>query len=269
MVTALKKIAEGREAEMFAWEGDRILRLFRPGRSEAEAERQARLMREAAAGGVRVPTVYGLEAVDGRFGIVMERLNGTDLLTALGRQPWRLFSVAAVCGRTHAAINAVSAPSGLEETHDRLARYILNPDRVPPRFAEAAVARLRELPRGNSLLHGDYHPGNVMMQGREPVVIDWTNATRGPAEADFARSKMLVAIGEPPPGTPVLVRVLASTAGKLFGAMYAREYRRRASVDEDLVDAWRLPLAVARLTEGIEEERGKLYRLIAALGVAA
>lgn len=262
-VAELTKIAEGREAEIFAWEDGKVLRLFHSGRTEAEAERQGRMMEEVGAAGVRAPGLYGQVTIEGRHGLIMERLDGPDLLTALGSAPWRLFSVAATCGRVHANLNAAQAPRGLPQTHDRLAPYALNPEWVPPRFAEVAIERLRQLPRGDRLLHGDFHPGNVMMKGREPVVIDWTNATSGPAEADFARTKLLLAIGEPPPGTPFLVRVLASNLGKVFAALYAREYRKRANVDNDLVEAWMLPIAVARLADGIEQERAKLFRVIA------
>jgi aminoglycoside phosphotransferase (APT) family kinase protein len=266
---SLKKIAEGREAEMFAWEDGRVLRLYRSGVTVQQVEGSVRTLQSAREAGVRVPAVYGLETVDGRPGVVMERLEGMDLLTALGRQPWRLFSIGAVCGRVHAALNATPAPPGLESTHDRLARFILRPEHVPPQFAELAITRLRELPRGDRLSHGDYHPGNVMMQDGEPVVIDWSNATSGPPEADFARTTMLLAMGEPPPGTPTLVRLLSSGGRRLFGALYAREYRRHIRVDEDLVKAWRLPIAVARLTDGIEEEREKLHRVIGELSRSA
>jgi aminoglycoside phosphotransferase (APT) family kinase protein len=268
-VEDLTKIAEGREAELFAWENGKVLRLFRAGRTAAEADRQARLMAEARSAGVRAPGVFGLVTVDERHGIVMERLDGPDLLTAVGTQPWRLFSIAAICGRVHAALNAAPAPPGLPETHDRLAQFILNHEHVPPHLAQIAIDRLRELPRGDRLSHGDFHPGNVMTQGGEPVVIDWTNATSGPAEADFARSTLLLSIGEPPPGTPLLVKALASTLGKLFGALYAREYRRNARVSEDLVEAWKLPIAVARLSDGIDQERERLRLLIGKLIAAA
>jgi aminoglycoside phosphotransferase (APT) family kinase protein len=268
-VQSLEKVAEGREAEMFAWGEGRLLRLFHAGRSAEEAERQALLMQRIGESGVRVPRVYDRVVVDGRHGIVVERVDGADLLTFLGRQPWRLAWAAAICGRVQAALNATPAIRGLPETPDRLARYILDPEYVPPRLAEIAIDRLRRLPRGDRLCHGDFHPGNLMMQGDEPVVIDWTNATAGPAEADFARTRVLLAIGEPPPGTALHVRLAASTLGKIFAALYAQAYRRHSRVNEILVDAWRLPIAISRLSEGIGEERRRLLALIERLLPAA
>jgi aminoglycoside phosphotransferase (APT) family kinase protein len=31
-------------------------------------------------------------------------------------------------------------------------------------------------------LHGDFHPGNVVLTQRGPVVIDWRNTTEGPPD---------------------------------------------------------------------------------------
>jgi aminoglycoside phosphotransferase (APT) family kinase protein len=261
----LQKIAGGREAEMFAWGDGRVLRLFFPGRPSSEAERHAHLLERLSVAGLRVPAVFGLETVDGRHGIVMERLDGADLLTELGRKPWRLFAGASTCGRVHAKLNSTPAPDGLPSVHDRLARFILRPERVPPELAELAVERLRGLPRGDRLLHGDYHPANVMTQRGEPVVIDWSNASAGPPEADFACTCMLLSLGEPPHSISLLTRLMARVGRSVFGVLYSRAYRRELRLDERLLEAWRLPVAIARLADSIPEEQEKLHRLIAGL----
>ena len=95
----LQKIAEGREAEMFAWEGGRVLRLYRGDFFRGAPEHQARLLDIAAKCGIRVPAQYGMVEVDGRPGIILEKLDGPDLLTEIGAKPWRLFADGAVWGR--------------------------------------------------------------------------------------------------------------------------------------------------------------------------
>lgn len=66
-VSQLKKIAEGREAEMFAWENGRVLRLYREGQGAAVAQEAWRL-EIARSCGVRVPEEYGMVEVAGRSG---------------------------------------------------------------------------------------------------------------------------------------------------------------------------------------------------------
>ena len=84
----LQKIAEGREAEMFAWEEGTILRLLRDPEAGRLNERQAAAIESARSLGVPVPAVYGSETVMGRPGLIMEGIEGTDLLTLIGRRPW-------------------------------------------------------------------------------------------------------------------------------------------------------------------------------------
>ena len=43
------------------------------------------------------------------------------------------------------------------------------------------------------IVHLDLHPENVMLTGRGPVVIDWCNATDGPADLDTALSAVILA----------------------------------------------------------------------------
>ncbi|MBA3265429.1 MAG: phosphotransferase, partial [Nocardioidaceae bacterium] len=59
--------------------------------------------------------------------------------------------------------------------------------------------RLHDLPAllsadaTDRILHLDLHPGNVLLSPRGPVVIDWRNATEGPADLDLALSALILA----------------------------------------------------------------------------
>src|SRR3546814_7594415 len=61
-----------------------------------------------------------------------------------------------------------------------------------------ALPILDALPDGDRLCHGDYHPGNVIETAGGPVVIDWPAVTRGHPDADYARTLLLLRLGEPP-----------------------------------------------------------------------
>jgi aminoglycoside phosphotransferase (APT) family kinase protein len=261
----LQKIAEGREAEMFAWENGRVLRLYRGGFSRGAPEHQARLLNIAAGCGIRVPAEYGLVEVDSRPGIILEKLEGPDLLTELGAKPWRLLQVAGIWGRLHAEINSRQAPLDLETTRSRYRRHIEGSPHVPDEFRAPALARLDSLPDGDRLNHGDFHPANIMRCGGDFAAIDWSNATRGPAEADYIRSYMICTLGDLPPGSPRLLRAFARFGRRVLRFGYSRAYRGVLKVDARAVEAWRLPVLAGRLTEGIEPERKALLSSIRSL----
>ncbi len=109
-------------------------------------------------------------------------------------------------------------------------------------------------PPGEIICHGDFHPGNVLLSDRGPILIDWTGATRGDLTADFARTRLMLQVGELPPGVPAAIRALAAVGRRTLWKLYERNYRRASSIRLDLVDRWTIVVAANRLTEAVESE---------------
>lgn len=258
----LRRLAEGREAEIFEWEDGVVLRLMRDRVDRSVVESEASALRAAAAAGVRVPAPLGSVEIEGRPGLLMERIDGTDLLTHIGRRPWSLASIGALCGRLHAELHRVEAPAGLPDLRDAMRARLESP-LVPAEIRSFARERLEGLPDGDRLCHGDFHPGNVLGARAEWVIIDWTAATRGDPEADRARTRLMVRMGELPPGSPILVQVLAKLGRRALLAAYDRGYRgARASVDRERATRWEVPVAAARLVDDVESERPGLLEFL-------
>jgi len=254
------KLNEGREAEIYDWGNGTVLRLYRSTSAESEAYRQQEILRELTALGVRVPRVDEIVNVEGRPGIVMERLAGPDLLTDLSRRPWRVLQVGGLSGRLHVRLNNTVAPAVLPSLQDFLKQRILGSPEIPDQFGEIALNALSRLPDSDRLCHLDFHPANILTNDGESVVIDWSIACRGAPEADFAQTQLIISLGEPPPGAPPHLKFLALVGRRLLLGAYRRAYRRAAQVDENLLSQWHLPLAVCRLAAGIREERPRLIK---------
>ncbi|MGB2710009.1 MAG: aminoglycoside phosphotransferase family protein [Conexibacter sp.] len=258
----LQKIAEGREAEIFAWGDGAVLRLLRNPNARQQIEWEAAAMRATASSGVRVPAVREIVEVDGRPGLVMERVEGKDMLAIVGRKPWLVWSIGTTSGRLHAELNGVVAPEGLPWLRERMRQRIERSNLVPPHIAERALAELDGLPDGDKVCHGDLHPGNIMQTDSAPVIIDWTNVARGDPTADYVRTLLMIRMGSIPPGSPIVIRVGARFARRLILIAYERAYRRQRPIDAELVARWEGPVAAVRLTENIEPEREKLLRML-------
>ncbi|MEO7980732.1 MAG: phosphotransferase, partial [Sporichthyaceae bacterium] len=162
-------------------------------RDGRSAVEEAATLRAVAALGYPVPVVHDAAGPD----IVMERVDGPTLAEAL--------------------VGGLAPDEGgamLPGLHDRL--HALDWPGAAP---------------GESLLHLDLHPLNVILRGPEPVVIDWSNARPGPAALDVAMTAvilaqvvvtdgMLAAVGIADDLRPALVRLLEAFAAQV-GAPFA------------------------------------------------
>jgi Ser/Thr protein kinase RdoA (MazF antagonist) len=168
----LEKIGEGREAEMFAWGDGKILRLIRDPTRRVGVQWEAAAMQTARDRGLPVPAIYGIEEVMGRPGIIMERVDGTDLLTQISSRPWTLWKAGDILGEIHARLHSVPSSERLPELRPRIAERITANPEIPAPLAKFATDALNDLPDGDRMCHFDYHPANVLMSPNGPVVID-------------------------------------------------------------------------------------------------
>ncbi len=141
---------------------------------------EARVMRYLRSQGFPVPAVE--EVSDDGLDMVMERIDGPDMVASMSKRPWAIPRLGRLLADLHRRLHELAAPDWLPE---------------------APVGR------GDRLLHLDLHPLNVMMSPAGPVVIDWTGACRGDPAADVALAWVLMAAGEVPTG-----RVMGTILGR-------------------------------------------------------
>ena len=261
-MSALERIGIGRTAEVFAYDDGRILKLLRPGFPEQMVEEEAEVARIVDLAGLAAPHFFGTVTLDGRPGLVYERIHGRVMLDQLTSRPWRSDHLAKQFVALHASMHDTAA-AGLPAAKDGYRHAIGRATGLlGTQRAASALERIDALQDGSSLCHGDMHPGNVMMAGSGPAVIDWMSARSGPVEADIARTLFLLS-GSNVPGTyPRIQRAVIGGVRRRFASVYLTAYRRHRPVDIEELEAWRLPILAARLAEGIEAENDMLLTRI-------
>ena len=251
----LPLVGRGRTAEVFDVGEGRVVKLMLPGFDPGMIETEARKTRAAHDAGVDAPATHGPMTVDGRAGHVFDRVDGVLMIDAVRQRLWRYRRYAGILASVHAALHTGSA-TGLPDLKDRLAHQIDSADLLGADLRRMAKDRLRSLPDDDRVLHGDFHPGNVVLTPDGPIVIDWLDASVGHPAADVARTSWLLSGPVIEPGTPR--RALLAGFLSLFRRHYRSAYRRVGGVDPSLVRAWRLPVLAGRVSEGVAHETGPL-----------
>lgn len=187
-------IAHGASGQVFALPDDHILKLFHDAVSDEMIEREASIAILAHA--LALPVAPPLQRVrsDGRRGIVYPHLRGETMLQAVRKTPWRGPTLFDAMARLQRDIHG-HVVAGIRAVGDVLETDILHGP-APIDLRRAALAHLASLPQARHLLHGDLHPGNIILTQKGPFVIDWGKATMGPAAADIVRTEMLLRFGQ-------------------------------------------------------------------------
>jgi tRNA A-37 threonylcarbamoyl transferase component Bud32 len=159
-------IATGRDADIFEYGKGSVLRRSRNGRSQVL---EAMAMTFVRSKGYPVPEVFevGNDGID----LVMERIVGPTMIEAVATQPWKLKGFGRDLAELHQSLHLLPAPV----------------------WMPAAPCGL-----GESFLHMDLHPLNIILSTKGPVVIDWTNAARGNPMVDVAATWVLLASANVP-----------------------------------------------------------------------
>jgi uncharacterized protein (TIGR02172 family) len=255
-------LGQGRTAEIYAW-NDQALKLFVDGFPIEWIQAEAKATRVAHQAGLGAPAVGEIVEVDGRSGIIYERVDGISMLRTFAAQPWTFPSAVRQFVELQVAMHNCAGPE-LPSQRERLKGAIREAPRLTTEMKEQVLQTLDRLPDGDAICHGDYHPDNIIMSSQRPVVIDWMNATRGNPLADVARTSLMCRVGAAPPGASRLVRWSTRLGQGAFHALYLREYSARRPFDRDQLEAWIPVVAAARLVERIPDEEGRLVALVEA-----
>jgi thiamine kinase-like enzyme len=222
-------------------------------------EDEARIAQAVFDSGVPSPEPGEIIDVNDRRGLIYERLEGISMLQNLNARPWLLFKHARSLAELQVQINRQSI-LGLPTYKDRLNYDIGNTSELPEDLRKKALFMLQALPDGQTLCHGDYHPGNVIITKRGPVVIDWMTACAGRPWADVARSSLLLSIGAKAAGKQI--RPIVRLVVRLYHDSYLNQYHRMIPDTGDELDRWSPVIAAARLNEGIAPEQEALIKMV-------
>jgi aminoglycoside phosphotransferase (APT) family kinase protein len=260
----MRLLGQGREAEVFARPDGSVLKLLREAGQSPDRE-MAALAAVSGCDGL-VPAALGRITVSGRSGIVLERVDGPDLLSLVGSRPWLLRQAGRVMAEVHSRLHVVAAPTTLPDLRTELAHRVRYVTGLPEDLASWALSILDELPDGDRLCHGDLHLGNILGGLDCPVVIDWGEAARGDPVADVANTWLLHRMGQPPPGTPLHMRAAIPVARGVVVSQYLNTYRRQSPFDPDLYRRWQIVRVAARFYAGIAQEADSLTSWLRARG---
>jgi uncharacterized protein (TIGR02172 family) len=241
-------IAYGRTAEIYAWQEGQVLELFHDRFALEDVKYEARIARTIHASGLPVPAVSDIFRVNGRNGLVYQRVDGDTMWRKLSRKPWGVLHHARRAAELHAEMHASAIQAELPSQRQKLVNKIGRAEALPARLRSKALAALETMPDGDRLCHGDFSPDNILVATQGEIIIDWTDASWGNPLADLARTTILI-LG----AADCQNQGLRKAFVRMFHTVYIRRYFKLSPGGENEYNHWLPIVAAARLSEKIPE----------------
>lgn len=139
------------------------------------------MIRAVHAVGAPVPEVFEEVTLEGRFGIVLQRLNGPTLMQLMRTGAVTFEQAGAIIAALAMSIHKLRSPPEVLSIGDYMKAQLRHDDgKIPKQIATKILALIDRLPSDDGLCHTDLSPGNVIMTTEGPKLVDWVGVMRGP-----------------------------------------------------------------------------------------
>lgn len=247
-----------RSSEVYYWEDynreeEVLLKLFRPGVDQKMIDSEEINTKETYAKGVSAVACYGqvrVEEKDGtvRSGILLKKIPGQTLIARVMKHPETLFAAPKIMAERQLALHQTH--TSVIRSYKDLVRECLEAPVMAfltENEREEILRRLDAIPDGDSILHLDYHPDNIMSDGEHISVIDYMTAASGAPAADVAATLYLLNEGEMIPGLSPAVAAVMEFLRKTICKKYLKRYKAASGMTDEEIAPWRLPFLIVRL----------------------
>ena len=167
-------IAKGANGAVYRYDDETILKTYFAKDALPEIKQERENARRAFVLGINTAIPYGIVRVGEGYGTVTELLNATSVTKLIRKSPDDLSEAVGYYVDMLKSIHAVKVEEGdlpdMKEIALDWANFVCA--HIPEEQGKKLVALIEAVPKQNTLMHGDYHTNNIMVQNGEPLLID-------------------------------------------------------------------------------------------------
>ena len=174
-------IAKGANGAVYRYDAETILKTYFAKDALPEIKQERENARRAFVLGINTAIPYGIVRVGDGYGTVTELLNAVSVTKLIRDNPDDLSEAVQYYVDMLKSIHAVQVEDGevldMKEIALDWAKFISA--YIPEDQGKKLVELISAVPKQNTLLHGDYHTNNIMVQNGEPLLIDMDTLCMG------------------------------------------------------------------------------------------
>ena len=174
-------IAKGANGAVYRYDAETILKTYFAKDALPEIKQERENARRAFVLGINTAIPYGIVRVGDGYGTVTELLNATSVTKLIRQNPDDMTEAVKYYVDMLKSIHAVEVEDGevpdMKEIALNWARFVTA--HIPEEQGRKLISLIEAVPKQNTLMHGDYHTNNVMVQNGEPLLIDMDTLCMG------------------------------------------------------------------------------------------
>ena len=174
-------IAKGANGAVYRYDNETILKTYFAKDALPEIKQERENARKAFVLGINTAIPYGIVRVDGGYGTVTELLNAVSVTDLIRKNPEDMAEAVKYYIDMLKSIHAIRVDDGevpdMKETALDWAQFVSA--HIPEAQGKKLRALVEAVPKRNTLMHGDYHTNNIMVQNGEPLLIDMDTLCMG------------------------------------------------------------------------------------------
>ena len=174
-------IAKGANGAVYRYDDETIVKTYYAKDALPEIKQERENARRAFVLGINTAIPYGIVRVGDGYGTVTELLNATSVTKLIRKSPDDLSEAVQYYVDMLKSIHATEVEDGEVPDMKEIALDWANfvSAHIPENQGKKLCSLIEAVPKQNTLLHGDYHTNNVMVQNGEPLLIDMDTLCMG------------------------------------------------------------------------------------------
>ncbi|MBQ9720071.1 MAG: anti-sigma factor antagonist [Oscillospiraceae bacterium] len=186
-VEGCEKLGQGGNGAVYRLDEDKIVKVYKPWMELSAIDRERSFAKTAFVNGIPSVIAYDVVKVGDCLGVVFELLKSDTLGHAMRDNPEKLEQYVDQYVELAKTLHSTHVPAGSftriqEVMHERA-------DKLGKWCSAEEIALLNsiidDIPEADTVTHNDLHPGNIMIQDGELVLIDMPEVTMGPPICDL------------------------------------------------------------------------------------
>ena len=187
-VDGCEVIGQGSNGVVYRLDADTIIKVYRNPDSLPDVHRERELARKALVLGIPTAIPFDVVRVGESYGSVFELLNAKSFAKIVTAEPERLDEMIGEFVNLLKKIHSTEIKSGdlpqMKNVALKWAKDLIS--HLPEEQSAKLIRLIEEVPECNTMMHGDYHFKNVMVQNGETLLIDMDTLCIGHPVFEFA-----------------------------------------------------------------------------------